>query len=92
MSAPAERWPDNDPRPTTIEGRSWRFFVNTECIVCRVCSEEAAANFRLSDDEDHDVCFQQPDDPASLAACLRAQAACPVAAIGHDHPEAPPDQ
>ena len=76
------RWPDNVDEDGIVEGRPVRFFVDTECISCTVCSELAPAHFRLADTEDHDVCFRQPADVEQLAACRDALEACPVEAIG----------
>lgn len=74
-----------------IGGRRVSFYVDRECILCTTCSDLAPGHFRRSDDEDHDVCYRQPRDPAELAACLEAMAACPVEAIGDDGPIAAPE-
>lgn len=84
MADPTWSWPDNAGGSVVIRGRRWSFYVDQECILCTVCSEAAPANFRLSIDEDHDVCFRQPRSEAELDACLDAQSGCPVDAIGAD--------
>lgn len=73
MARLGDRWPDNAPG---------RFFVDTGCIVCKVCSELAPDHFRLSEAEDHDVVYAQPHGDEQVAACREALAACPVDAIG----------
>ena len=60
------------------------FYVDKECILCSVCSDAAPNNFRMSDDEDHDICYKQPADEEELAQCYEALENCPVEAIGDD--------
>ncbi len=88
MAAPENAWWDNVGGLSVVDGRSVSFYVDRECIVCRVCSELAPDHFRLADSEDHDVCFRQPQGADELAACLSALEECPVEAIGLDGPEA----
>ena len=71
------KWGDNVPG---------KFYVDKECILCSVCSDAAPNNFRMSDDEDHDVVFKQPGTPAELAQAYEAMENCPVEAIGDDGP------
>jgi ferredoxin len=71
------RWADNVPG---------KFYVDKECILCSVCSDAAPNNFRMSDDEDHDVVFKQPGSPTELAQAYEAMENCPVEAIGDDGP------
>ncbi len=75
MADRTDRWPDNTPG---------RFYVDRSCILCSVCSDLAPKNFRRSDDEDHDICYEQPRDEAEVVACREALACCPVEAIGED--------
>ena len=86
MADPLDAWEDNVGGSVTLRGRRWSFFVDRECILCTVCSEAAPENFRMSIDEDHDVCFQQPRSEAELEACLEARDGCPVEAIGDAGP------
>ena len=72
------RWGDNVPG---------KFYVDKECILCSVCSDAAPNNFRMSDDEDHDVVFKQPANPNELAQAYEAMENCPVEAIGDDGPD-----
>ena len=58
------------------------FFVDKNCIYCGLCAELAPKNFRLSEQKDHDIVYQQPATPAEKAACLLALETCPVEAIG----------
>ena len=74
-------WPDNDFSTTTIGGEAVSFLVIGDCICCSVCSDIAPDNFRLSDNEDHNICYQQPRDAEERAACREAAENCPVDVI-----------
>ena len=76
------RWEDNVGGTAVVGGKKVGFFVDKECILCSVCSDAAPNNFRMSDAEDHDICFKQPSDAAELANCIEAMENCPVEAIG----------
>lgn len=84
MADPNEIWEDNIGGTATINGTKLAFYVDTECILCSVCSDAAPNNFRMSDDEDHDICFKQPEDEEELEQCNEAMENCPVEAIGDD--------
>jgi ferredoxin len=84
MADPTDQWPDNIGGEATIDGKRVSFYVDRECILCSVCSDCAPKNFRMSDEEDHDICFKQPENAEELAACYEAMENCPVEAIGDD--------
>ena len=84
MAEREEKWEDNTPGTVTIGGQTVSFYVDKECILCSVCSDAAPNNFRMSDDEDHDICYKQPEDDEELAQCYEALENCPVEAIGDD--------
>ena len=88
MADPNEIWEDNIGGAVEIGGKKVSFYVDTECILCSVCSDAAPNNFRMSDDEDHDNCYKQPDDEDELEQCYEAMENCPVEAIGDDGPDA----
>jgi len=75
MADRQNKWEDNVPG---------KFYVDKECILCSVCSDAAPSNFRMSDDEDHDVTFKQPANDDEMAQCYEAMENCPVEAIGDD--------
>jgi len=77
-------WEDNIGGSAEIGGKKVSFYVDQECILCSVCSDAAPNNFRLSDDEDHDICYKQPSDDDELECCYEAMENCPVEAIGDD--------
>ena len=84
MADPTDKWEDNVEGEAIIDGKRVSFYVDRECILCSVCSDCAPKNFRMSDEEDHDICFKQPENAEELAACNEAMENCPVEAIGDD--------
>ncbi len=82
MADPKNAWEDNAGGDATLGGKRVAFYVDKECILCSVCSDAAPKNFRMSDDEDHDICFKQPTSDDELAQCYEAMENCPVEAIG----------
>lgn len=88
MADPTNAWEDNIGGEVTISGKRVSFYVDKECILCSVCSDAAPNNFRMSDDEDHDITYKQPENEEELAQCYEALENCPVEAIGDDGHEA----
>ena len=86
MADPHNKWEDNTLAAAEVHGRTVSFYVDKECILCSVCSDAAPNNFRMSDDEDHDICYKQPEDEEELEQCFEALENCPVEAIGEDGP------
>lgn len=87
MADKEDAWPDNVGGFKIIAGKKVSFYVDRECIICSVCSDEAPKNFRMSDDESHDICFKQPENEEELEQCYDAMENCPVEAIGSDGSE-----
>ena len=58
--------------------------MDRECIICSVCSDSAPIIFRMSEEEDHDICYKQPETEQELEECYDAMENCPVEAIGDD--------
>ena len=69
MADPDQSWEDNVGGSVEIGGQKYSFYVDMECILCSVCSDAAPNNFRMSDDEDHDICQKQPETAEELAQC-----------------------
>ena len=84
MADATNKWEDNTLGEAKIDGKTVSFYVDKECILCSVCSDAAPNNFRMSDDEDHDICYKQPGDEEELEQCYEALENCPVEAIGDD--------
>ena len=87
MADPTNTWEDNSFGEATINGKRVSFYVDKECILCSVCSDAAPNNFRMSDQEDHDICYKQPENAEELAQCYEALENCPVEAIGDQGPK-----
>jgi len=75
MADVGEKWDDNT-------GGSW--YVDKNCILCSLCVDLAPANFKESDEGDHDVVYKQPTSDEELEQCKEALEQCPVEAIGND--------
>ncbi|MBW1881113.1 MAG: ferredoxin [Deltaproteobacteria bacterium] len=84
MADPVDKWDDNVGGEAHLDGRRVSFYVDRECILCSVCSDAAPESFRMSEEEDHDICFKQPANSDELARCDEAMENCPVEAIGDD--------
>ena len=82
MADPKDKFEDNIGGFSIAAGKKVSFYVDRECILCSVCEEVAPKNFRMNDDESHDICFKQPEDEAELEECYEAMESCPVEAIG----------
>ena len=82
MADPKDKFEDNIGGFSIAAGKKVSFYVDRECILCSVCEEVAPKNFRMNDDESHDICFKQPENEAELEECYEAMESCPVEAIG----------
>ena len=71
----------NNRYPENVPGR---WYVDTNCIICGMCSEYAPLVFKVSDDHDHNYVFHQPMTPEELAQAVEVRDTCPVEAIGSD--------
>ena len=77
-----ERWEDNNPNLTNLEGKKIKFYCDKGCISCAICRENAPNNFKLSPNGNHSICFSQPRNQKELAECEEALICCPAEAIG----------
>ena len=84
MADPTDTWEDNVGGFSVVAGKKVSFYVDRECILCSVCEDAAPDNFKLSAEEDHDVCYKQPTTEDELEQCYEAMDNCPVEAIGDD--------
>lgn len=84
MADPTDIWEDNVGGFSVVAGKKVSFYVDRECILCSVCEDAAPRNFRASDDDDHDICYKQPQNEDELEECYEAMENCPVEAIGDD--------
>ena len=70
MADREDQWEDNVGGFSIVSGKKVVFYVDRECILCSVCSDAPPNNFRISDEEDHDICYKQPDSVQELEECL----------------------
>ena len=84
MADPNQKWYDNIEESVEFDGKKVSFYCDSECIFCSVCHEVAPTNFKMGEDEDHDICFKQPSNEQELKDCYEALQSCPVNAIGDD--------
>jgi|TARA_Y100000034_G_C6889169_1_gene408777 ferredoxin len=84
MSAPGDKWYDNLEEKTVINGKTYSFYCDHACIHCFMCQESAPDSFKTSEDEDHNIVYNQPKTAEELEKCLQAMEECPVEAIGCD--------
>ena len=75
MADKQNRYSDNVPG-------AW--YVDTNCIICGMCSEGAPSVFKPTDDYDHNYVYHQPVTPEELAQAEEVRNACPADAIGND--------
>ena len=58
-----------------------QFYVHDSCIACDTCTQVCPSCFKLTDDFDHAIIFNQPVTKKDLEECNEAISACPVGAI-----------
>jgi ferredoxin len=73
-----------DPTDKYDDNVSGKYYVDKQCILCSLCHELAASNFKESEEGDHDHVFKQPENDEEETQCKEAMEQCPVEAIGDD--------
>jgi ferredoxin len=73
-----------DPKRRFSDNTTGAYYVDEDCISCDTCAGFAPLHFRLTDDHDHAIVFQQPKTENDLQQCEKARLACPVQAIGNN--------
>jgi ferredoxin len=61
-----------------------RFYVDTSCIDCDLCRENAPETFRFNQEIGMTIVYRQPETQEEIALAAEAMDACPVEAIGND--------
>ncbi|NQT60655.1 MAG: ferredoxin [Bacteroidetes bacterium] len=69
----------SDKHPDNVSGK---FYVDSSCIGCNVCLDEAPGSFDYDQYTDNAYVFKQPKSDDELMACKSAMAVCPVDSIG----------
>jgi ferredoxin len=70
-----DKWPEN---------AAGRFYVDQQCIDCKLCRETAPAFFAHQIARGYSYVMKQPATGEEVALCLKALEDCPVEAIGQD--------
>ncbi len=60
------------------------YYVDDDCIGCRLCEGNAPKNFKMKDDDSTAYVFKQPENEKEKHVCENALDECPVEAIGND--------
>ena len=68
-------------QPENVPGK---WYVDTTCVPCNNCMDEAPNLLKYSEDQTHVFFFKQPATPAELAAAQKALEICPTGSIGSD--------
>jgi ferredoxin len=74
----------NDRIDGNVDGK---WYVDSACIACGICTQDAPDNFRFNDDESAAYVYKQPENDREAAACDEAKNSCPSDAIGDDGDE-----
>lgn len=64
-----------------------KFYVDTQCIDCNICRNEAPNNFTRNEELGLSVVSKQPENSQEEEDCRSALKDCPVDAIGDDGAE-----
>ena len=73
-----------DKNDKNIENVAGVFFVDSQCIACDACVEEAPKYFAMNDIDGHAYVFHQPHSSSEVELCDSALDLCPVDAIGKE--------
>ena len=60
------------------------FYIDSSCIDCDLCRENAPATFRRNDEIGLSIGYRQPVTPEEIAQATEAMNDCPTESIGND--------
>lgn len=60
------------------------FYVDSSCIDCDMCRENAPAMFRRNDEIGLSIAYRQPVTPEEIREATDAMHGCPTESIGND--------
>lgn len=66
------------------ESAAGKWYVDTTCVPCHACVDEAPTLLKYSADEDYVYFHRQPETPEEEQAAEFSLQACPTEAIGND--------
>ncbi|MGL1936515.1 MAG: ferredoxin [Fibrobacterales bacterium] len=61
-----------------------KWYVDSECTGCELCTDHAPDNFEMSDDGGNSLVIKQPENEEEIEAMEAAMEECPVESIGKD--------
>lgn len=70
-----------DRKPENITGR---FYVDSSCIDCDLCRENAPDFFRRDAETGQSIVYRQPETAEEIALAQEALEGCPSNSIGDD--------
>ncbi len=73
-----------DKTSKVAENVDGAYYVDTTCVPCNLCIDEAPGLMKLSEDETYAYFFKQPGSPAEEEQAKAALDICPTEAIGDD--------
>ena len=71
----------NEKNPANVPGP---FYIDSSCIDCDMCRENAPATFRRNDEIGLSIAYRQPVTPHEVALAIEAMTGCPTESIGND--------
>lgn len=71
----------NEKNPGNVPGP---FYIDSSCIDCDMCRENAPATFRRNDEIGLSIAYRQPVTPEEIAQAIEAMNGCPTESIGND--------
>ncbi len=73
-----------DKNDKVAENTAGRYYIDSGCIACGLCINEAPGCFKMIEGEDYAYVYSQPENETEEAACAEAMGMCPVNAIGNN--------
>ena len=71
----------NSKQPENVPGK---WYVDTTCVPCNSCMDEAGNLLKYSEDQSHVFFARQPASPAEEQQAQKAAEICPTGSIGND--------
>ena len=68
-------------QPENVPGK---WYVDTTCVPCNSCMDEAASLLKYNEDQSHVYFAKQPSTPEEESSARRALEICPTGSIGED--------
>jgi len=73
-----------DKNSRLTENTEGEYYVDSNCIACGLCVNEAPECFQFDDGENYAYVFKQPSTDQEKISCSDSMDQCPVESIGND--------